>query len=238
MLKKEWAISITIVLFLLGLLLSIQFQIQTRLASDLSMQKTEHLIAMVKDLKDKRDNLELEINSVKDKIQTIKYSKLDTTNIIGNLESEFKNFQIINGQLDLHGPGLKIVIEKESPIIYVDIVHILNELWAAGAEAISINGHRVNFNTTISYVEDSSQTFITVNGKAIMFPIIINSIGEPNTLEKGLTLPGGIIDNLALFHAYPYIEQSEEIFIPSTTQDDYRIYSTEEKEAKKKASPK
>ena len=57
--------------------------------------------------------------------------------------------------------------------------------------------------------------FITLNHQPLTFPIYITAIGDPNTLEKGLTLPGGIIDNLALFRAFPYLEKSEEIIIPA-----------------------
>ncbi|SMB89541.1 Uncharacterized conserved protein YlxW, UPF0749 family [Desulfonispora thiosulfatigenes DSM 11270] len=218
MLKKEWILPLTITMFLLGLLLSNQFQIQTRITSDLTMQKTEHLIAMVKDLKDKRDSLDQEIYSIEEKVNEIQYSGLDTDKIISNLKSEKQKLQIINGESSLTGPGIKIVIEQDSPIIYVDIIRIINELWAAGAEAISINGHRVTFGTTIFYSEKDFNTFVTVNDSLVTYPLIINAIGNSQTLEKGLTLPGGIIDNLALFHAYPYIVQEEEIYVPATKQ--------------------
>ena len=55
---------------------------------------------------------------------------------------------------------------------------------------------------------------MTVNHKQLIYPITIKAIGDPHNLEKGLTLPGGIMDNLALFNAYPQIEKADSLEIP------------------------
>lgn len=215
--KTSWQIPITIVLVFLGILLSAQFQTQTRLLSDLSMQKTEDLITMVRNLSDKRFQLEKEIDATEKKLASIKNTSSDAVNIINSLTAELNKLEIINGTKEVKGPGLKVIIGQDSPILYVDIVSIINELWAAGAEAISVNDIRVNFNTVFFYTETEDAMYITLNHRPLTFPITIQAIGNPNTLEKGLTLPGGIIDNLALFRAYPYLEQTEEITIPALT---------------------
>ncbi|MDK2822728.1 MAG: hypothetical protein PWQ67_2084 [Clostridia bacterium] len=212
--KKSWQLPITIVLVFLGILLSAQLQTQTRVLSDLSMQKTEDLITMVRNLTEKRFQLEKELEDIEGKLIALKNSNSDELNIINNLRAELNKLEIINGTKEVKGPGLKVIISKDSPILYIDIVSIINELWAAGAEAISVNDTRIDYSTVFFYTETENSMFITLNHKPLTFPIIIKAIGNPNTLEKGLTLPGGIIDNLALFRAYPYLEQEEEIIIP------------------------
>jgi len=210
---KSWKLPVTIVFIFLGILLSAQFQTQSRVVSDLSMQKTEDLIAMVRNLSDKRFQLENELKTIKTKLNSIKASNSNETNIINNLNAELKELDIINGTKEVKGPGLKVIFSEDAPILYVDIVYIINELWAAGAEAISVNDNRVNFNTSFFYSENDNSMFITLDNKPLNFPITIKAIGNPNTLDKGLTLPGGIIDNLALFHAFPYLEQTEKLII-------------------------
>jgi len=213
--KKNWQVPITIVLVFLGILLSAQFQTQARVLSDLSMQKTEDLITMVRNLSDKRMQLEKELGETERKVLTIKNSSSDEINIINNLNAELNKLNLINGSEEVKGPGLKVFIDRSSPILYVDIVSIINELWAAGAEAISVNNTRIDTNSIFFYTETENAMYITLNHKPLTYPIIINAIGNANTLEKGLTLPGGIIDNLALFRAYPYLEQTEEVIIPA-----------------------
>jgi len=213
--KKNWQVPITIVLVFLGILLSAQFQTQTRVLSDLSMQKTEDLITMVRNLSDKRLQLEKELVDTERKLRTLRNSNSDEQNIISNLQTELNKLNIINGNKEVKGPGLKVMINEDSPILYVDIVSIINELWAAGAEAIAVNNNRIDTDTIFFYTETETAMYITLNHKPLSYPITINAIGNPNTLEKGLTLPGGIIDNLALFRAYPYLEQAEELIIPA-----------------------
>lgn len=213
--SKSWQIPVTIVLVFLGILLSAQFQTQSRVLSDLSMQKTEDLITMVRNLSDKRLQLEKELEDTENNLRTIRSSNSDEQKIIGNLEAELTRLNTINGLYDVQGPGLSVIIYEDSPILYVDIVSIINELWAAGAEAISVNNTRIDSNTIFFYTETENAMYITLNHRPLDYPITINAIGNPNTLEKGLTLPGGIIDNLALFRAYPYLEQHEELIIPA-----------------------
>jgi len=217
--KKNWQVPVTIVLVFLGILLSAQFQTQTRVLSDLSMQKTEDLITMVRNLSDKRLQLEKELAETQSKLRTLRDSSSNEKNIINNLQNELNKLELINGTKEVKGPGLKVIIEENSPILYVDIVSIINELWAAGAEAIAVNDTRIDANTTFFYTETETDMYITLNHKELTYPIIISAIGNPNTLEKGLTLPGGIMDNLALFRAYPYLEQAEEIIIPAVKHE-------------------
>lgn len=226
--KKKWLIPITIVFFLLGIILTIQFQTQTRLASDLSLQKTEHLITMVRNLSDKRYLMASEIETIENKLLNIKDSKSNKKNIMKNIKTELTKLEIINGTLPVKGPGLFISIDENSPIIYSDIVFIINELWAAGAEAISVNDKRITFSSVLFYKEIDEYMYITLNGEVLHYPITIKAIGKPDTLEKGLTIPGGIIDNLALFQAFPYLEQQQEIFIPVVEDRKIWFYAREQ----------
>ncbi|NLT96284.1 MAG: DUF881 domain-containing protein [Clostridia bacterium] len=213
--KKNWQIPITIVLVFLGVLLSAQFQTQARVLSDLSMQKTEDLIAMVRNLSDKRMQLERELRETQTKLRDLRNSTSDEQNIKNNLLAELNRLKLINGAVEVKGPGLRITFYDNSPILYVDIVSMINELWAAGAEAIAVNNVRINVHSSFFYTETENDMFITLNHQPLSYPITITAIGDPNTLEKGLTLPGGIIDNLALFGAFPILERKEEIIVPA-----------------------
>ena len=213
--KRQWHVPMTVVFLFVGILLSMQFQAQSQIISDLSMQRTENLIAMVRGLSEKRQKLALEIADLSYKLNAQMESDRDEKKLISNLEEELNKLNIVTGATALRGPGLTITIEKNTPILYIDIINIINELWAAGAEAISINGHRITVNSIIFYTENGHTMHITVNNNRLEYPIVIGAIGEPNNLEKGLTIPGGIIDNLALFRAYPSLSKVESITLPA-----------------------
>ena len=59
--KNRWQLSITVVLLVLGILLSLQFKTQQDILESLAKQKTEDLAVMWKSLNEKRNKLENEI---------------------------------------------------------------------------------------------------------------------------------------------------------------------------------
>jgi uncharacterized protein YlxW (UPF0749 family) len=71
----------------------------------------------------------------------------------------------------------------------VDIQAVLNELRAAGTEAIAINDQRVVSTTAVRCVGG----VVNVNGLATnASPVRIKAIGDPDTLVSALTMAGGI----------------------------------------------
>ena len=153
-----------------GILLTLQFQSQTRVLTDLSTQKTEHLITMVRNLSDKRTSLMEELATLENTLQELKVSGATDANIIENLNADLKRLSIVNGEKEVSGPGLTVTFSEYDPILYTDLVLLINELWAAGAEAIAINETRVNFNTVIFYGEVNNSMYITANHIPLSFP--------------------------------------------------------------------
>jgi uncharacterized protein YlxW (UPF0749 family) len=199
------------------------------------MQRTENLIAMVRDLSEKRQKLASEIIDLNGSLRTQMQSDQDEKELFISLSEELTKIQTVTGTNTLEGPGLDILIDKQMPILYVDIIHIVNELWASGAEAIAINDYRITQNTSIFYAENNQSMSITVNNNSLTYPIIIKAIGDPNNLDKGLTMPGGIMDNLSLYRAYPIISKADLITIPKRNRGYMYYFLNEYKPAEKPA---
>lgn len=230
MINKNWQLPITLVFVFLGLFLSLQYQAQTRVASDLGMQRTENLIAMVRSLSEKRLNLHREVNDLSRKLTIQMESSRDEKRLLESMQAEISKLNIVTGLSPVQGPGLIITIRQDMPVLYIDIIDIVNELWAAGAESIAINEQRITGNSSIFYAEGiHDNMYITVNNYRVDFPIMIKAIGDSNNLEKGLTLPGGIIDRLALYRAYPELLKSDSLTLPPIGQVPARIFLNEYK---------
>lgn len=233
----RWHIPITIVFLFLGIMLSIQFQAQKHFASNLSLQKPESLIAMIRALSDKRQKLALEIIDLGSQLG----SQLENDQDERKFNQEMEKLRTVNGTVPLKGSGIIITIEEHMPIVYTDILDIINELWNAGAEAISINDHRISGNYTISDANDDSnkeygKLCFIVNHEKLDFPVTIKAIGDPNNLEKGLTLPGGIMDRLDFYYnIYPPLEKVAELGIPAIQKPNV-YYFLREYKAEEKAS--
>ena len=91
-----------------------------------------------------------------------------------------------------------------------DLLYIVNELFNAGADAVSINDQRVVSTTSIL----CDGNIIRINGKMVGVPIEIKAIGYPERLDYALTRPGGYLDIMANDGVVVSVEKSENINIP------------------------
>lgn len=216
MIKRTWQVPLSIAFFLFGVLVFTQYNTQLALLNSLSMQKPEDLVILVKNLNEKRNALSTEVSSLTKLRDTLEKKASAGYSLATNLDNELKQLKISTGATLIEGPGITISITGGSNLMYLDLVDLINELWVSGAEAISINDQRITLNTVISQGENNNnQMVITIDNKPLLNPIVINGIGNADTLEKGLTFTGGIVDNLnTLYQVYPVIKKEENIRIP------------------------
>jgi uncharacterized protein YlxW (UPF0749 family) len=212
---KKWRTPVLIVFLLLGILISVQFHAQQIFRSDLSLQSTDDLTLILKGLQDKRTNLEKELQNLEQQQQALNNDTTNGASLVNNLTKESNQLKIALGLIPVKGPGVTVTIPPDSSIVYLDLIDIVNELWASQAEAISINDQRVTA-WTIIYWNKEKMT-ITVNGADVTFPCTIKAIGNPDTLESGLQLLGGVLDNLAVYKIYPTVQQSSELNLPGSS---------------------
>jgi len=105
------------------------------------------------------------------------------------------------GETPVTGPGLELVIAdaatSEEPavgtdpredeaadqgkVLDKDLQLVVNGLWAAGAEAIAINGHRL---TAVSAIRSAGQA-ILVDYRPLVPPYVVDAVGDPNRLQTG-----------------------------------------------------
>ena len=123
------------------------------------------------------------------------------------LKKELDNARMMAGLTDVSGSGVTVTIadskapspSDEDSSAYIvhdsDLRDIVNELCAAGAEAVSINSERIVSTSSIRCVGNT----ILVNNKRCAPPFEIKAIGDSATLESGLNIRGGVIDVLRLY---------------------------------------
>ena len=215
---KGWQFTLTITLLLFGILLMAQYRTNIAVNSSLESQSLEDLGILVINLDEKRTSLKQELAGLEKDLQTIQAKSDEGVSLTETLKNQITQLQLITGKKAVTGPGVSVTITGESLLMYYDIIDLVNELFNAGAEAVSINDIRVNLNTQVSekYASDDQQTLL-INGKPLLSPIIIKAIGNPDTLETALTFSGGIISNLnILYQVYPTVKKEETIKIQAT----------------------
>jgi len=95
--------------------------------------------------------------------------------------------RILTGSGPVEGPGVRIVVDDADDAATVeggtvldrDLQVLVNGLWQAEAEALSINGQRLGPTSAIRVAGRA----ITVNYRPLTPPYVISAIGDPDTLE-------------------------------------------------------
>ena len=145
------------------------------------------LIANIQDRKDAID---------KKTAQSDKLSK-DVTRLqalSNRTDPDFEALRVTSSDLAASGPGIVITADNSTHgnldglVTDTDMQLLVNGLWYAGAEAISINGHRLS---TLSAIRIAGEA-ITVNFKSLTAPYIISVLGDTDSLTDRLAEnPGG-----------------------------------------------
>jgi len=89
------------------------------------------------------------------------------------------------GTLPVRGPGVRVVADDakgadsaRNEVLDSDLQKLVNGLWEAGAEAISLNGQRLTNLSTIRLAGNA----ITVNAHSLRRPYVVQAIGNKDTL--------------------------------------------------------
>jgi uncharacterized protein YlxW (UPF0749 family) len=167
----------------------------------LSTQRSQALAIELRNLQEERDQLTNELTDLENRLQEYEQSDVDENLIIQNLRRDLLRYQLISGHVSGQGPGIIVTIESQGEdgefllYNYDILLSLANNLNAAGAEAIEINGERYTALTEIYYGSNA----IHVNDRPISPPFEIKAIGHPDTLEAALNIRYGIIWEIRQF---------------------------------------
>ncbi len=124
------------------------------------------------------------------------------------------------GLTPVAGPGVEVVM-SEPPggpgsqgifaIHDTDVLSILNELRAAGAYALSINGQRVVATTEVR----EAGSIFSINNTPSAPPFTILALGNATTLRQALLLRGGVVDTLQAVGIGIKIRTSKALSVPA-----------------------
>lgn len=162
--------------------------------------------------------LAAELNHVQDQVKSVEEDISDRERTYFNLVEDVDRLRMVTGAVGVKGEGVRVTLSdaayipgEDNPNDYIvheqHIQQIIDELFVAGAEAVSVNGHRINHNSYIQCVGP----VIEVDGYTSFAPFEITAIGDKNTLEESLNLAGGVKDQLVSENIQVRIASENEI---------------------------
>ena len=167
---------------------------------------------------------EAEIKKLRERNSELENNALTGKGAASTLNQELQDLKIFAGLSDVQGPGVIVTLtdskkpsllptDPQSKLIHdSDISMAVNELKAAGAEAISVNNQRIVASTPIRCVGP----VIYINRTPTAPPYIISATGPAAVLQQAMNLPNGALDQLRQFDpAMVKVETRTLVHIPA-----------------------
>jgi uncharacterized protein YlxW (UPF0749 family) len=169
------AIEIWLIALLVALVATVQIRSQAEVEKSLVGADSTTLAFLLDDLHRANDALSAETTDLmqrKAALQSGGSSAADQ-----ELAAEATRLRAIEGLVPVHGPGIVMDVDA-SGLQALDLQDAVNNLAAAGAEAISVNDHRVAMGVPVQQTSGG----VIIDGALVLPPWTIAVIGDANRL--------------------------------------------------------
>ncbi|WP_328684631.1 DUF881 domain-containing protein [Streptomyces sp. NBC_01261] len=212
---------VAVLLFGLGFGLAVQVASNSNSDSALRGARQEDLVRILDELDDRTQRLEDEKQGLQKQRDELENSSDQAEEARKQTAEKEKQLGILAGTVAAQGPGITMTIDDTKGTVEADmLLDAVQELRAAGAEAIQVNDVRVVANT---YLTDSGKS-VSVDGNKINAPYRFKVIGKPQDLEPALNIPGGVVQTLEKEQATVTVGRSAKIVVDAlraAKQPDY-----------------
>jgi uncharacterized protein YlxW (UPF0749 family) len=196
----SWQVTLGVALLGLGFLIAAQLAAEGPRVR-YTTQERSPLVETATQLQDRQEALKASILDVRGRIEEVERASQGSASLVGGLNDALREARIAAGLIPLTGSGLVLQLEdsQEPPtpdgnaadylVVARDLRTIVEELWAAGAEAVAVNGERITPTTAIIDIGSS----VLVNAAYLAGPYQVSAIG-PDDLYPRLGASPGFVD--------------------------------------------
>ena len=216
---------------ILGALISMNFNFEgIQSYSQLNATEYQNAVEERATLYKEIGNLKEDNSEKNDKIENYENNYTKNDKILEDMKAQISDYQMFIGLNKTEGSGILLKIndgntnalEENTSEINNKLLHdndmalILNELRVAGAEAISVNNHRViPWSGVIC-----NWAFIGFDDGGMEYaPFNIYAIGDPEKLKAALLEDGSHVKELMFRKLYVDIQKVDKIIMPPTTSN-------------------
>jgi uncharacterized protein YlxW (UPF0749 family) len=202
---------------LLGIMLALQYKSvdYNQSMASLENKRLEELKEDV--IKLQKNELQERYLKLEEENQTFARVKAGDSEAVQQLKNNLLKARIFAGLETVRGAGIIVTLDNNE-FIHVadyDIMNVVNELRASGAQAISVNDERI---VAMTEIREAGQ-YIVINGKQFRAPFVIKAIADPDNLERALSMIDGVVDNLEDDGLKVSIKKSDELIIYKFVDD-------------------
>src|SRR6478735_947944 len=227
--RSQWIFGALGVLLCMLLGIAIVTQVrQTGSGDSLETARPADLLVLLDSLQQREAALNTEVADLQQTLNSLQASGSSDQAAIENAQSRLAALSILIGAVAAVGPGVTINVQDNargvSPETMLDVI---NELRAAGAEAMEIRGSgaggavRVGVDTWVVGAPGA----LIIDGVTLGSPYSVLAIGDPPTLSAAMNIPGGAMDSVKRVGGAMTVTQSESVEVTALRQPKPRQYA-------------
>ncbi len=210
--------AVAVLLGLLGFAAVVQVR-STQEDGPLAAARQEDLVQILDDLDNRNDRLRAEVSALEQAQRELTTGTGRTQAALDEARRRAQLLGVLAGTVPASGPGVVVALLDPEAALRPDVLlDALQELRAAGAEAVQIEGRdpdgdderRVRVVESTAFVAGDDGG-IVVDGTALRAPYRFLVIGDPPTLTSALGIPGGVVDNVEQFGGQVRIARPETV---------------------------
>ncbi len=212
-------VALTVVCIILGVMLALQYKSVNYNQSLASFEnkRLDELKTELITLQNQKNTLQERLKELEEENQTYAKVKAGDSDAAQQIQNSLKKARIFAGLETVKGAGIIVTLDNYANIHVMDydILNIVNELRASGAQAISVNDERI---VAMTEIREAGQ-YVMINGRQHKAPFTIKAIADPDDLEHSLTLIGGVVEILEEDLLRVTIKKADEIVINKFVDD-------------------
>ncbi|AUG81415.1 membrane protein [Kitasatospora sp. MMS16-BH015] len=201
---------VALLLFSLGLALAIQVR-STNDHSQLRGARQEDLVRILDELDSRQQRLQQEKSQLEQSLAQLENSSNQAKDAEEQTKKKAAELGVLAGTVKATGPGIVLTVDDPQGQVKADmLLDTLQELRAAGAEAIQINDVRVVASTSFT---DQTNGGVQIDGKTVAQPFKFTVVGHPQDLTPALNIPGGVVRTLEKDQAKATITEQQNVVV-------------------------
>ncbi|MFE5309061.1 DUF881 domain-containing protein [Isoptericola sp. NPDC056605] len=189
-------------------------QVQQSASDQLSSARQEDLVRLLDEVTDRAQQLGDEVSGLEATRDELESGSGQARSALELAEQRAESEGILSGRLPAQGPGVRVTIQDPAGALKASqMFNVLEELRNAGAEVVELNGVRL---VTSTWFEDEGGA-IVVDGTSLSSPYEWTVIGDPETMDRALEIPGGALATVRTAGAEASTAREDEVKITAVT---------------------
>ncbi|MBV9092145.1 MAG: DUF881 domain-containing protein [Mycobacteriaceae bacterium] len=203
---------------------------RTQSGDALESARPADLVVLLDSLQQREASLNKEVGDLQRTLAALRASGSDDKAAVADAQARLSALSILIGTAAATGPGVTLTIDDTANGVAAEtMIDVINELRAAGAEAMEIRGGPPTQPTAVRVGVDTwvmgNPGALSVDGQTLSPPYTVVAIGDPPTLAAAMNIPGGAVDSVERVGATMSVAQSDHVDVTALRQPKPRQYA-------------